>query len=230
MLPKIANAFSVGYRCNADNLLKGLKIRKSSGPFSYMVCDLETALRFISVRFEDFTDVVRHAPETYKYTWNGVKCENDLFFNRKFIPAANITALDTVKRICCWKHHDLSDSLVIEAIRRRCQRVLKSLSSNENTLLVHMTQLKIFRKTLSLSAYCDEKIVSAFLGATRNAHMCILIPLLNYPMPTTLCKVNEQLNLIYYKSNRLGNINDFGAPGIDWYGIMQIISNNYTFK
>ena len=48
---KINNIFSIGYRCTNDELLKSMKLREYSGPFSYMVIDYKSALEFIENRF-----------------------------------------------------------------------------------------------------------------------------------------------------------------------------------
>ena len=53
---QINNVFSIGYRCNADELLEALNIRKYSSPFSFMVIDVKTALKFISTKFENYTN------------------------------------------------------------------------------------------------------------------------------------------------------------------------------
>jgi len=76
----IANSFSIGYRCNTDDFMKGLNIRKYSSPFSYMVCDLETSIHFIMNNFKDFLNVTSKNKNKHKFKWNGKLWNHNFFF------------------------------------------------------------------------------------------------------------------------------------------------------
>ena len=67
---KINNIFSIGYRCTNDELLKSMKLKEYSGPFSYMVIDYKSALEFIENRFQKYLDF--DYVNNTKYYW----CEN----------------------------------------------------------------------------------------------------------------------------------------------------------
>ena len=97
-------------------------IRGYSSPFSWMDIDLETALGFIRTGFHGFTDVIR-ASETPN--------ENGVYEFRQKDYAVNCD------RICRWTHHDLSDSTVVESLRRRADRLLSSIHSPSTLLLYY---------------------------------------------------------------------------------------------
>jgi hypothetical protein len=88
-----------------------------------MDIDLETALRFIRTGFHGFTDVIR-ASDTPN--------ENGVYeFRQKEY------AIFNWDRICRWTHHDLSDSTVVESLRRRADRLLSSIHSPSTLLLYY---------------------------------------------------------------------------------------------
>ena len=88
-----------------------------------MDIDLETALRFIRTGFHGFTDVIR-ASDTLN--------ENGVYeFRQKEYAVFNWD------RICRWTHHDLSDSTVVESLRRRADRLLSSIHSPSTLLLYY---------------------------------------------------------------------------------------------
>ena len=57
-MKKIKKVFSIGYRCNTDDLMKQMNIRNYSSPFSYMVIDYKSVFKYINNNFEDFCDII----------------------------------------------------------------------------------------------------------------------------------------------------------------------------
>lgn len=225
----INHCFSIGYRCNTDDFMKSIGIRKYSSPFSYMVCDLKTSLDFIESKFKDFTNVIVKKNNNHNYLWNGRYWGHDLFFNVKFIPNNDYMSINTMQRVCCWNHHNLEDEMVINTINRRCDRLLNALNSNGNTLLIYIENLQIYNDENWLS-YLKIDILLKFLKNKPNCYMLILIPLLNYDKDNILLKINNFINVIFHKSNANVNGNDFGDNTIPWASIQQFTLENYTFN
>ena len=47
----ITDIYSLGYRCNTDDLMKQMNIRNYSSPFSYMVIDYKSVFHYINTNF-----------------------------------------------------------------------------------------------------------------------------------------------------------------------------------
>jgi hypothetical protein len=222
----IKNCFNIGYRCNTDTFLIELNIRKYSSPFSYMVIDLETSLNFIKVNFKDFFKVIKYKSYEQNFKWNGpIWTQSDLYFNIQSIPKDTNIDITNMKKICCWNHHNLSDKNIISSIQRRINHLLSCLKSNENTLLMYVSNInRNIQNTNYLIDLCNNFINS------KHTFFCILVPLIEYENSPTLCKINEYINLIYYKSNTEGHINDIDNSKIRWDLIKNIIRENYDFN
>ena len=48
----ITDIYSLGYRCNTDDLMKQMNIRNYSSPFSYMVIDYKSVFHYINTNFK----------------------------------------------------------------------------------------------------------------------------------------------------------------------------------
>ena len=121
--PIIHSIFTIGRHCAADYLVNDMYIRGYSSPFSWMNIDLETSLHFIKTRFQDFTDVIRSS---------AIKNENGVYdFTHKNYP------FNGWDRICLWSHHDLSDSTVVESLKRRAHRLMSCLNYSSTLLLYY---------------------------------------------------------------------------------------------
>ena len=219
----IDNCFTIGYRCTADSFLKYLNIRKYSGPFSYMVIDLETALYFIKNNFKNYFDVI--SIKNHNYLWNNKKWSPHLYFNKKFIP--NNIEISKNKRICCWNHHDLSSLDVKNSINRRINHLLYSLKTN-NTLLLYISNIKINKdESKSLIKLSNDFLINI---NSKYVYILILCPLINYENNPIINKISNNINIIYYKSNMEGHINDITNNKIRWDLVKKLILENYNFN
>lgn len=227
--PDIENVFSVGYRCNTDDFLNYASVRNCSGPFSYMVSDLETSLNFIETNFEDFTNVNLIKASEHSFTWNGRKWKHDLFFNNKFLPESHDKAVDKIDRMCCWNHHNLHDKKTIETIQRRQDRLLTSINK-KNTLLIYIEKLQKHDFKKSDKKYIHQNKILKFLSDKKNTHMCVLLPFAEFEITPILENINPQLNMIFYRSSNDMHINDVQDKKINWLEIKNIFLKLYSFK
>ena len=227
----IKYCFSVGYRCVVDELMETMGIREFSGPFSWMVCDIETSLGFIENQFEDFTNVIRINRSNHNFCWTPNKFwAHDLFFNHKFLPADRNIDVSTIRRMCCWNHHHLDNKETLNAIHRRIKRMSDALSNkNNNTLLLYIDNLQTYSST-DVNFYYNSTLLQRFLSNKPNVQMCYLIPLIDYPNLPTLVNTNGQLNLLLYKSDASGHINDINNKNIKWDIIRDTLKSLYSFN
>jgi hypothetical protein len=80
---------------------------------------------------------------------------------------------------------------------------------------------------------CDK-----FINNRENIFLCLLIPLLDFPYPPKLYNTNNNnIIVIFYKSNMEGNINDYNENDendihntIQWSKIKELIKNSYNFQ
>lgn len=226
MTISITNCFSIGYRCNTDEFMKGLNIRKYSSPFSYMICDLETSIQFILNNFEDFLNVT--SKQTHNFKWNSKKWRHHLFFNNSFIPEKDNIDVNKIKRICVWNHHDIHNIKIVDTIKRRCLRLLNA-DKLFNILYIHIDNIQNY-DTDNWESYFPVETILNFINNNCNRYILLLLPLLNYTKDPTLYKINTNLNIIFYNSNTDGNINDYGNSKIKWNIIKELVLKNYSFN
>jgi len=223
----ILHCYGIGYRCNTDNLMKSLNIRKYSGPFSWMITDLKTSMNFIDTEFNDFTNIVSKKKHNFK--WNNKYWDNNVYFNHKFVPINDNVNVSDMKNICCWNHHNMEDPNIINTIHRRSKRLLESIKSKQNTLLIYIDNIQTYTSN-KLYEYYDYFLCYNFIKDKENIYLCLLVPLLNFPIPPMLYKPHKRINVIFYKSNMEGGINDFINTNIRWDLIKNIILENYKFN
>ena len=221
----IVNCFSIGYRCNTDDFMKDLNIRKNSSPFSYMVCDLETSIQFILNNFQDFLNVTSKPIHNFK--WNDKKWCHHLFFNNSFIPNKDNVEINKIKRICVWNHHDINNTIIIDSIKRRCNYLLNA-DKLSNVLYIYIDNIQNY-DTDNWENYFPKESVLNFISNNHNRHILLLLPLLNYYNDPIIYKINTNLSVIFYESNIDGNINDYDNPKIKWNIIKDLVFKNYSF-
>jgi hypothetical protein len=225
MAVTIKNCFSIGFRCNTDDFMKALKIRNYSSPFSYMICDLETSIEFISNDFTDFFDVVSKKEHNFK--WNKWRMTNHLFFNKRFLPDTDNVELSEIKRICLWNHHDLHDITVVNTIKRRCLRLLNAEKLTD-VLYIYIDNIHTY-DTDNWENYFKKETVTNFISSNSNRYILLLLPLLGFKNNPVLYKINANLNVIFYESNMDVNINEYGNSKIRWDLIKDLMFENYKF-
>lgn len=169
MKPIINFIFSIGYRCNSTDFLTNFKLRKMSSPFDYSFIDFETSLKIINTQFNDYcNDIIllnknkQRIELFYKKHTSAIKnkfhtlLKNDvgymahnynghnLLFNQNYFddsiePDKN---LYNWKTICCFYHHDISDSNTYYTIKKRCERFNNIINKyNQTTALFYITKI-----------------------------------------------------------------------------------------
>jgi len=206
--------------------MKGLNIRKYSSPFSYMICDLETSIQFILNNFQDFLNVT--SKQTHNFKWNGRKWTHHLFFNNSFIPEKNDIEINKTKRMCVWNHHNFHNIKIIDAIKRRCKRLLDA-DKLSNILYIYIDNIQNY-DTDNWENYFPTEIVLNFVNNNHNRYVLLLLPLLNYNKNPMLYKINTNINIIFYESNMDGDINDYKNSKIKWNIIQELVLENYSFN
>jgi hypothetical protein len=205
--------------------MKGLHIRKYSSPFSYMVCDLETSLQFIKTEFKDFLNVVSIPKHTFK--WNGKRWNHHLFFNTMFKATEDAVDISKLKRICVWNHHNINDIAIINSIKRRCERLLMA-DKVSNVLYIYIDTIQTY-KTDNWEDYYQKDTILDFIRMKKNRYILLLLPLTNFNSSPVLYNINKYLNVIFYKSNSEGDINDYSNPHIRWDLINNLVKKEYMF-
>jgi hypothetical protein len=221
----INNCFSIGYRCNTDEFMKGLCIRQYSSPFSYMVCDLETSIQFIENEFIDFLNVT-YIPD-HNFYWNGNKWDHKLYFNNRFKPYKYEGEINREKRVCVWNHHDLNNSIIADSIKRRYLRLLDA-DKISNILYIYIENIQNYY-TDNWENYFSKEIILNFIANRTNRYILLLLPLINFNSDPVLYKINKYLNVIFYESNTHGTINDYDDPNIKWNKVQYLVLQNYSF-
>jgi hypothetical protein len=216
---QINNVFTIGYRCNADELLEALNIRKYSSPFSFMVIDVKTALKFISTNFENYTNPEFIEPGNntnliYNRIWwftNKHKCSviTDDY--------ANITDMETV---CIWNHHNVTDPIIASKLNRRSRHLLDCLSKSPDTLL--LLHIALIQKYEEGKCYFDKSILDGF-----DCNFLIIVPLEGFNKDPVIAYEDSKIRIIYF------NNSDMAYPHNnvdDWNKLKILINTLYSFK
>lgn len=126
----IKYCYGIGYKCSTDHFINFAGIRKYAGPFSYMLCDLETAFYFIDNKFNNFLKAIKVT--NLNFTFNHKKwLHKYVFFNHEFLPPHDRMEILNIKRICCWNHHNLDDIKIIDKLQNRIKHFLNFLESKK---------------------------------------------------------------------------------------------------
>lgn len=222
MKTEIKNVFSIGYRCNTDDLLKMLKIREYSSPFSYMVINLETAMKFINNNFKDFHDVELIDNMKLKYyKWNGKIWNHKLFFNKNTIDDNKINEITKWNNICVWNHHDLENKKVLKSMRRRINKFNERYNSH-TTLLVYTC------KPINNVAEIDINNINHLIGHMK-CKFLVLVPVLDIKEDIITERDKENI-YIYFKTFQGNYGTDVNDERIKWDDICKEIKNIYNFN
>ena len=132
-----------------------------------------------------------------------------------------------MKRVCCWNHHYLNDNSTILTLKRRYNRLLESLHTDTNTLLMYIENIQTYIDD-TLDNYINIPLLLNFIKNRPNVHFCIIVPLINYPKDPQIFKIHEQINVIVHITHLLGG-NDFGRTNVPWDKISNLVRESYTF-
>jgi hypothetical protein len=234
----ISYTFSVGYGCSTDDFLKFVNLRKYSGPFSYMLCDLKSSLNFIDSDFEEFTNIadISHITITrYNKPWNNTKVDK-LYSNINHIPKQDNIKLDELSKVCWWNHHDMSLIEEKESLNRKIQRMNNSTKNHDkNTLLVYIGD-QGERLITNYKNAIDFDDCIKFVEKRKNIYLCLMLPVLDFSNVPEIIKIHTNINLILFRITDNGNILLFREPGknngphdIQWDIIKEMFLNLYSF-
>jgi hypothetical protein len=165
--PSIKFIFPCGFRCCATEVLKVAGLRKMSGPFDYILVDLETAFKLITTNFDKYIDdtveykkscgLIKSCYPKYiegidkrfldfvngpvSYMKNTRENEH-YFYNQNFMDESLSDDLYEWKSICVFCHHNLWGSNVRSTLIRHCERFSKIWQEHlSSTLLFHVTKI-----------------------------------------------------------------------------------------
>lgn len=219
----ITNIFSLGYRCNTDAFTdKFLNIRKYSSPFSYMVIDIVTALNFIDSNFKEYTEKNMLIPSKPPYKFNR-KLWNCQFIHKKSDMPNNSTDILDMKHVCIWNHHNLNDPKIIDSLQRRAKHLLKCIREKPvTTLLFYIEKMQEYHGD---QMYFDTSVLRKY-----KCKFLILVPLLNFKSEAQIYYSDEQINVIYFNSNRELWGTDINSHPEQWANLSKIINNLYNFQ
>lgn len=227
----IHNCYGIGYRCTTDSFMIKNNIRNYSGPFSYVVIDFQTAIKFINNNFHNYLDTILFKKNTHKFLFNKKKWNHNIFFNKEiynnFIFNFDIDHknISDYKKVCIWVHHNLNDDLIKNTIQNRIIKFNNTLNNlNENTLLLFIDN--IYENDIENYNYYLNNL-NGFNNKT-NIYFCILIPIYNYNKEPYIDKYNNNITFIKYKSNYEINSNDIKSKNINWNKIGSIIHSIYN--
>lgn len=167
MKPTVNFVFTIGYRCYSPNFLKKYDLRRMSGPFDFLIVDLETALKIINNKFDDYLcDIVSFHKDNQEvqlfYKKNTTEISNKihelmknnigymadsynhrtLWFNQNYLDDKLSENQYNWNAICSFHHHDVTDSTIYATMQRRYERFNNILSKyDETTALFYITKI-----------------------------------------------------------------------------------------
>jgi hypothetical protein len=216
---EIHNVFGLGYRCYTDRFLdKFLNIRKYSSPFSYMVIDLELALKFIDEDFKNYTnkEFIINGNNTFKF--NKKKWTCNYIHKYSIIKSNFIDILDT-KTVCIWNHHNLNDINTINSLNRRANHLIKCIKTEpKKTLLIHITKLQ-------KSNNFDYSILKKY-----RYNFLIIIPILGFNSEPVLHYDSSNIKIIHFNANNYGYSADIDKNEKDYNKLKLLIEKIYKFN
>lgn len=220
----ISNIFVIGYRCNADDFLSQyLKIRKYSSPFSYMIIDIKTALRFIDDNFLNYTNRDFILPGKHTYTYNKGRWSCNNIHSYSIITHDYVDILD-MNTVCIWNHHHLYDKNVINSLNKRSLHLLECVNTKSDTTLLFYIQ-KIQNYECKKECYFDKSILDKY-----KCKFLILIPLLNFNKDPFLFYHDSQVRIIYFNSNLQSYATDINCHAEEWLKLQILINKLYNFN
>jgi hypothetical protein len=225
---EITNIYSIGYRCNNDDLLTFMGIRKYSSPFSYMIIDYKTALNYIDNSFNNYDNFKYINNKSGQYMWcNNDKWKNELYF-RLYYPDNNKTKnLSDWENICVSNHHNLNTE--IDKIKLRSDRLLYNLNNKNETLMLFCIHKIQNYSDDNINNYIDIEFLIKF-NNKYDTHLLFIIPLFNYNLDPKIKYNSNKITIIYLNSFYEGNGTAFNDERIKWNEIIKIMNNNYNFN
>ena len=225
---EISNIYSIGYRCNNDDLLTFMNIRKYSSPFSYMIIDYKTALNYIDNSFINYDKFHYVNNKSGQYMWcNNNQWKNELYF-RLYYPELNKTKnLSDWDNICVSNHHNLNNE--INKIMIRANRLLYNLNNKSSSLMlfcIHKIQNYIDD---NINNYIDIDFLLKF-NNKYNTHLLFILPLFNYNVDPKIMYNSNNIMIIYLNSFYENNGTAFNDERIKWKEVMKIMNNYYKFN
>ena len=220
----INNIFALGYRCNNDEfLIKFLKIRKYSSPFSYMVIDINSALDFIDNKFLNYTNMnyIANGNDTYKFNKRDWTCNH--VHTCSVIENEHVDILD-MDRVCIWNHHDLRDNNVINSINRRSSHLLECLHNKSDTTLLFYIE-KIQKYEREKESYFDINRLDKY-----DCKFLIFIPLLDFNADPFIFYDNSNIRIIYFNSDLALWGTDINSHTDEWSKLEVLVNKLYHFN
>lgn len=237
------NIVTIGNRCSTDSFLKKYGLRNYSGPFSFILTDLETSLYYIKNRFDKFLDVIEIDNTDFKIMHLPHWRMTNKFFVNKFIYENYILNFDRdiydLDRLLIWNHHNpIKDR---ETLTRRYERILDMIDNHKNLLFLY------FSKIVSLDKIDNEvnKVIDLinkynfknrlcyviFVEATNNKYDSVHYKSIDN-VDFLLCDTTPKDKLVYEtkKQSKVGtplldvDIND---KNINWSKLATILKNKY---
>ena len=232
----ITDIYSIGYRCNTDDLMKKLNIRHYSSPFSYMVIDYKSVFKFIYNNFKDFFDIIYlnnkeknnkiyelSNQKFYNYNWYNTFWYNDLYINKSCLVNKYIQNVPDWENVCIWNHHNINNLEIKEKINRRIKRLYNSLNNkSKTTLLIYINKIE---KNINY----DKTELFNFIK-NKKCNLLFIQPLYNYNKEIEHIYTDNNLNIIHMNSYYECNGTGLDDTRIVWKKLEELIYKIYEFK
>ena len=232
----ITDIYSIGYRCNTDDLMKKLNIRHYSSPFSYMVIDYKSVFKYIDNNFADFFDIIYlnnkekndkiyelSNQQFYNYNWYDTFWYNDLYINKSCLINKHIQNVPDWENVCIWNHHNINDNEVRDTINRRIERLYNSLNNKSDTsLLIYINKIE---KNIN---YNKNELLDFIKNKPYN--LLFIQPLYNYNKEIEHIYTDNNLNIIHMNSYYECNGTGLDDTRITWNKLETMINNIYEIK
>ena len=232
----ITDIYSLGYRCNTDDLMKQMNIRNYSSPFSYMVIDYKSVFHYINTNFEKFFDIIYLDNKQknnqifelsnntfYNYNWYNTLWYHDLYINKSCLNNRNIQNITDWNNVCIWNHHNLNESNIQTTLNRRIQRLYDSLDNrSSSTLLIYINKIEN-------SVNYDINDLLDFTKS-KNCNLLFIQPLYNFIDVIKHVYSKNNLNIIHIKSFYECNGTGLDDNRIEWDKIKNKINDLYDFQ
>lgn len=127
------NIITIGRRCTTDSFLEKYKIRKFSGPFSYLIIDFESALIEINNNFCNYLKKIKKINNKkilYLKHWR--MSITDFYINENYLNLKLNNLIYNEKRVLLWNHHNPIKQNIL--FKRRINRVLNLLKNTKCVL------------------------------------------------------------------------------------------------
>lgn len=188
------NLITFGFRCTTDSCLSAFNLRNFSGPFSYLICDFETAIDLIKTDFKDyFTNIIKIGNTDAKIKYLPHWRQTNPFYVNTYYTKENITNVHYyLKNILLWNHHDMTNKETIETFNRRTKRILQYLK-NEDCILFYID--RVFESE-NLDDYIDN--IKSIIKINYNFNHKII-----YVIPFSSTKYIDFDTKLYYEDNIL---------------------------